>query len=79
MGAWEYAGTIRHVYSFAHAKYGAHPLEQRLFRDQHIFSISLCLLLGLTASRAPAEGPLSDTRLSFVLGHRHVSYLVRAR
>ena len=25
LGAWEYAGTIRNGYSFAHAKYNANP------------------------------------------------------
>ena len=32
-GAWEYARTIGNGYIFAHAKYGANPLEKRLFRD----------------------------------------------
>ena len=51
---WEYAGAIGNVYSFAHAKY---PCLEHLFRD-HLFCF--LLYLGLSASRAPAEGAVKS-------------------
>ena len=52
MGAWEHAGTIRNVYSFAHAKYGGDPWPERLLRNQNTCSFSFCTFTDLGV-----EGP----------------------
>ena len=58
MGAWQYAGTIGNVYSYAHAKYGANRYEQRLLRDQHflvfLFPNFTFRALGVESSREGA-------------------------
>ena len=58
--AWENAGPIGNVYSFAHAKYGPSTYEQILFRDQNIFPnfISFYFL----GHSAPAERPWMPCR-----------------
>ena len=58
MGSWEYAGNIGNVYRFAHAKYGANPLEKTLIDlPTYLFGFVEKVLLGLSALRAPAVGP----------------------
>jgi hypothetical protein len=56
LGAWEYAGIIGNGYSFAHAKYGANPWVQHIFRDQNTFWNCWENCWGRSALRATTVG-----------------------
>ena len=49
-----------------HAKYGANPCLERLFRDQltFVFIYFATIRLGLSALRAPTVGPLKSYNLN---------------
>ena len=57
MGVWEYAGMIGKCYSFAHANM-VHHRKENADRPKYSWDVLPFLLLGFSATRAPADGAI---------------------